>query len=148
MSAMAILMAVVLASCGGNEADHAQGVGPAAKEVVPTPYVQVTHDSLPGGYAGTLPCGDCNGVVTRLELLADGTYKVNEKFDGKGEGAMLDSDGKWSLDVGSGRVTLDPAAQDWEDRLFDVLSNGSLRPLDGNGTPYSTEGTNDLARTR
>lgn len=144
------LIAIALAACGNNGAGNngqVESPAPAAEPVATAataPVVEPTQENLPGAYAGTLPCGDCKGVITKLELLADGAYKVNETFDGKGEGAVLDSDGKWSFDAASRRVTLDPTAQDWQDRIFEVTGTGALRPLDGNGVPYSTEGLNDL----
>lgn len=146
------LVAIALAACGNSGTgtnDQAQAPVPApatepVAEPVAAPVVEPTMENLPGTYSGTLPCGDCKGVITKLELIADGSYKVNEIFDGKGEGSMLDSDGKWSFDSASRRVTLDPTAQDWQDRVFEATGTAALRPLDGNSVPYSTEGLNDL----
>ena len=142
------LMAVALAACGnsggGNEAQvQAVSADPSAATAAVL-VVEPTQENLPGTYGGTLPCGDCKGVVTKLELLADGSYKINEIFDGRSDNAVLDSNGKWAFDPDSRRVTLDPTAQDWQDRVFETLVTGALRPLDGNGTPYSSEGVNDL----
>lgn len=141
------VVAAALAACGNSgTGNQAQTPAPTAGAVMPAPapVIEPTQENLPGTYSGTLPCGDCKGVITKLELLADGSYKVNERFDGKGEGAVLDSDGKWNFDPASRRVTLDPSAQDWQDRAFEALTSGGLRPLDGSGAPYSIEGVNDL----
>ena len=146
------LVAIALVACGnsgtGNDG-QTQTPAPAtepAPVAAPTPVVEPTQENLPGTYSGMLPCGDCKGVITKLQLIADGTYKVNETFDGKGEGegAVLDSDGKWNFDPASRRVTLDPTAQDWQDRVFEAVATGALRPLDGNDVPYSTDGLHDL----
>lgn len=139
------LVAVVLVGCG-NSGNEGQEQAPAQVAApVTVPVAEATQQDLPGIYSGTLPCGDCKGVITKLELTTDGSYKVNEVFDGKsGDGSTLDSDGKWTFDQASHRLTLDPTAQDWQDRQFEVVSVGVLRPLDGNGDAYSTEGANDL----
>lgn len=146
------LVAIALVACGNNGTgtdSQAQTSAPVAESgAAPAPVVEPTQENLPGTYSGTLPCGDCKGVITKLELLPDGTYKINETFDGKSDGAALDSNGKWTFDPASRRVTLDPAAQDWQDRAFDALNTKSLRPLDSNGAPYSTEGLNDLKSTK
>lgn len=137
------LALVVLASCGGqggmpeNDREQAQA-GPA----------QILGEDIPGRYTGTLPCLDCAGTSTSLELLTDGSYKISERFDGKSEGAELDSDGKWTFVATENRIILDPTAQDWEDRHFEVLGGGRLRPLDSNGAAYSIEGTNDMLRVK
>lgn len=147
------LLAAVLAACGNTGPASAEKARaptasqPGAPTGVPVPLVEATLQNLPGVYTGALPCGDCAAVVTRLELLSDGSYKVNEVFDGK-DAAALDSNGKWRFDAVTRHVTLDPAAQDWQDREFEALQTKALRALDGNGVPYSSEGANDLKAVR
>ena len=145
------LVAIALAACGnaGNGTnDQAPAPAPATESIaVPTPatVVEPTMENLLGTYSGTLPCGDCKGVITNLELLADGTYKLNETYDGKvGDGSVLDSAGYWAVDLTTKRLTLDPAAKAWEDRTFNIVSAGHIRPLDIQGNAYSAEGLNDL----
>ncbi|CAN7178149.1 copper resistance protein NlpE [Pseudoxanthomonas sp. LjRoot143] len=143
--------AVALAACDGTTpAPESQESAPAsapvtAEQVTATVAVEPTQQNMLGSYVGTLPCGDCKGVNTKLELLGDGTYTLSEVYDGKvGDGSVLDSTGRWSADFASRRLTLDPAAQAWEDRYFEVLSAGHIRPLDATGKAYSIDGTNDL----
>lgn len=139
------VVAFALVACGNNSTDKQEQAGaPSTSAVNTAPAGELTQASLPDAYSGTLPCGDCKGVVTKLNLLEDGTYTLHETFDGKEKGGMLESKGKWALDVATRRATLDPLAQDWEDRVFEVVASGALRPLDGNGAPYSNEGLNDL----
>lgn len=145
-------LTLMLAACGDNTPTAAESptlppvntADSVAPVEAPAPIVEPTQQNLPGVYAGRLPCGDCAAVVTRLELLADGSYKVNEVFDGKSDSAALDSDGKWIFDSLTRRVTLDPTAQDWQNRTFEALNTGALRPLDANGAPYSASDVNDL----
>ncbi|MEJ1098112.1 MULTISPECIES: copper resistance protein NlpE [unclassified Pseudoxanthomonas] len=139
------IVAFALVACGNNSTDkQEQTEAPKSADVAPA-TVEVTQASLPGAYIGTLPCGDCKGVITKLELLADGSYKLNETYDGKvGDGSILDSTGTWNADLASRRLKLDPAAQEWEDRTFEIVSAGHIRPLDAAGNPYSAEGGNDL----
>lgn len=141
---------VALAACDGSApAPESQAQIPASDPVTTqqaaAPVVEATEQNMLGSYAGTLPCGDCKGVITKLELSADGTYTLSEIYDGKvGNGSVLDSSGRWTADFASKRLTLDPAAQDWEDRSFNVLSAGHIRPLDASGNAYSLDGANDL----
>ena len=151
------VIAAALAACGNTgpapTSDPetpipAASTDSAASTEVAVPLVEPTQQNLPGVYAGRLPCGDCAAVVTKLELSGDGTYKVNEVFEGKPGGATLDSDGTWTFDVATRRVTLDPTAQDWQDRVFEAVNTGALRPIDARGVAYSSEGVNDLTIAR
>lgn len=146
-----VFTVVALAACDGTTpAPESQASVPAsapvtAEKTAAPVVVEPTEQNMPGSYAGTLPCGDCKGVITKLELSDDGTYTLSEVYDGKvGDGSVLDSSGRWTADFASKRLTLDPAAQAWEDRSFDVLAAGHIRPLDASGKAYSLDGANDL----
>lgn len=140
------VVAFALMACGNTSTDkQEQTEAPTSKVDAAPAVMEVNQADLPGIYSGTLPCGDCKGVITKLELLADGSYKLNEIYDGKvGAGSVLDSTGTWNADMASKSLKLDPSAQDWQDRVFTIVGSGSLRPLDGSGIPYSSEGSNDL----
>lgn len=36
-----------------------------------------------GNYSGSLPCGDCKGILTKLTLNADKTYALSSQYLGK-----------------------------------------------------------------
>ncbi|MFP9097469.1 copper resistance protein NlpE [Flavobacterium sp. RHBU_24] len=36
-----------------------------------------------GSYSGSLPCGDCKGILTKLTLNADNTYMLSSQYLGK-----------------------------------------------------------------
>lgn len=139
---------LALTACKQSEVESGSVPASApAQDVASAPsQPAVTSEALVGIYGGALPCGDCKAVNTRLELLADGKYKVNEVFDGRADNSVLDSDGTWTFDSAGNLLTLNPAAQDWTDRVFKVKSATVLSPLDGNGAEYSTEGANDLRK--
>lgn len=37
----------------------------------------------PGSYTGILPCADCSGIETILDIKADGNYTLDETYQGK-----------------------------------------------------------------
>lgn len=55
----------------------------ASENAVPTG--DNTENSLdwPGEYKGILPCHDCKGIETELELKLDNTFELTQKFLGK-----------------------------------------------------------------
>lgn len=47
-----------------------------------------------GVYEGTLPCGDCQGIQTVIELKADSSYLYQAKFLGVQDSTIFDSSGE------------------------------------------------------
>ena len=39
-----------------------------------------------GKYTGTLPCADCSGIETAIQLNKNKTYEINETYLGKAQG--------------------------------------------------------------
>lgn len=58
-----------------------------------------------GNYSGSLPCGDCKGILTKLTLNADKTYQLSSQYLGK-ETKPNVYKGSYTLD-GKKIVTLD-----------------------------------------
>jgi uncharacterized lipoprotein NlpE involved in copper resistance len=58
-----------------------------------------------GNYSGSLPCGDCKGILTRITLNADKTYMLSSQYIGK-EGKPNVYKGTYNLDD-KNIVTLD-----------------------------------------
>lgn len=54
---------------------------PSGAEPVPAVDMHTSRNSLdwPGSYSGVLPCVDCAGVVTTLQLAADSTFKMSSR---------------------------------------------------------------------
>ena len=51
-----------------------------------------------GDYKGVLPCADCAGIETELELKADQSYELTEEYLGKQSGE-LKAKGHFSFDA-------------------------------------------------
>ena len=51
---------------------------------------------IPGHYAGTLPCADCPGIETHLDIAADGTYVLREYYIDRSTKSN-DDIGRWLL---------------------------------------------------
>jgi heat shock protein HslJ len=59
-----------------------------------------------GLYSGILPCADCGGIQTSLELLRDNTYKIKQVYLGKEEN-RFDGSGKFEWNKNGNIITLD-----------------------------------------
>ncbi len=63
-----------------------------------------------GEYEGILPCADCEGIKTELELHADKTYELTEEYLGKGPNNKFKVRGLFHFDAANpSLVVLDQA---------------------------------------
>ncbi|HAH60163.1 MAG: copper resistance protein NlpE N-terminal domain-containing protein [Lentimicrobium sp.] len=60
----------------------------------------------PGTYKGTLPCADCEGIITTLVLNADLTYELHTTYSGKSEQTYTDK-GKFTWNDLGNIITLE-----------------------------------------
>ncbi len=95
---------------------------------------------LVGEFEGVLPCADCSGLDTRLQLKEDkagagkGTYSLSENYIGKSK-TPFRSSGRWAAVKGTPK---DPAATVYaldpgnskKARYFLLRADGSLLSLD------------------
>lgn len=59
-----------------------------------------------GTYTGTLPCVDCEGIETVIELKQDNTYRINTTYLGKGSNNAFNSEGTFSWNNEGNSITL------------------------------------------
>lgn len=97
-----------------------------------------------GIFRGTLPCADCPGIETRLQLEADGSYTLEETYLERG--GPYASQGTWTAEQDGTRLRLDPNGKSEADRLFAIVSQDTLRLLDGAGKPIADGLPHELAR--
>ena len=74
-----------------------------------------------GDYEGVLPCADCEGIKTELELKKDKTYELTEEYLGKSGGKKFEVKGSFTFDAtNSSLIVLDQSA---DGRKFFVGEN-------------------------
>lgn len=100
---------------------------------------------FPGTFSGTLPCASCPGIDTRLELLADGPFKLTETYQGEA-GAPVVTEGSWTVEDGGKRVLLDPNSKSEQDRSYEIVSNDEVRLSGQDGKPVNSQLNYSLKR--
>ena len=85
-----------------------------------------------GKYKGVLPCADCEGIETVIELKADSTYNREMKYLGKTDNSYTAS-GKWTW-VSEFVINLG-SIKEGPNRYF--VAEGKLVQLDTNGKKIS-----------
>lgn len=89
-----------------------------------------------GTYKGVLPCADCEGIETELELNSDKTYEIKETYLGKGDGKPFESKGNFQFDSKNPSVIeLDQAG---DGRKY-FVAEGYLKALDLEGNEITGE---------
>jgi copper homeostasis protein (lipoprotein) len=150
---LCLVALVVLAGCK-RETAATPDVAPAAEtQPVASPPAEMAPATQPapeadtaldtrafaGNFSGTLPCADCPGIDTMLELHADGTFMLMETYlERKVEPAMLD--GTWTAEENGSRIRLDPNSKSEQDRLYAVDSRDQITQLGSDGTPPAATG--------
>jgi heat shock protein HslJ len=113
------------------------GCSPVPEGTIPVGDNSRTSLDWPGVYAGTVPCADCEGIRTRVELRADGTFARSLTYLGENERPLTDT-GTFEWDAAGARITIGAAAR--ESQQYQVGEN-VLFHLDRNGQRI----TGDLA---
>lgn len=101
-SAILLAASVLLATLSGCVPSRAQRPDSGS---LPTADASRTSVDWPGVYRGTVPCADCAGIRTRIELRGDGRYSRSLVYLGRGEQPITDS-GRFEWDDSGSRVTL------------------------------------------
>ena len=135
------LVSVFLVACSKTDNKNNQEQTPtAASEAVAVDSAHTAENSLDwnGTYKGVLPCADCEGIETELELNADKTYELKETYLGKGDGKAFESKGGFQFDANNTSIIeLDKTG---DNRKY-FVAEGYLKALDMEGN----EITGDLA---
>lgn len=125
------ILGLVLTACSKPTHEAAQDIQTtqqtqaAQSHEAATPTVDTEHNAQTsldwaGEYKGLLPCADCSGIKTELELKSDHSYELTEEYEGKGDGKEFKTKGTFSFDSSGSLITLDKNA---EGRKFFVGEN-------------------------
>lgn len=112
--------------------------GPSA----PAPLSEAELAALPGVYAGTFPCSNCAGILTRVWLRADGRFFLAETYEdsradaGAATGRAVDAYdlGRWSQRPATRIVDLRGAGPT---RSFEVVNDRRLRMITSSTLDYT-----------
>lgn len=92
-----------------------------------------------GSYQDTLPCVDCLGMLTRIDLNSDSSYKKSVILLGKEPvfENTFSTKGKWNFDNKTRMLTLTPDNKE-KAQVFELSGDSLLKLTDDKGLPYST----------
>lgn len=100
----------------------------------------------PARFAGVLPCADCEGIRTELELRANGAWFMRSTYLGRGDDAIHEAMGSFALATDGDRLTLRGDRE--PPRVFRVLSADTIRLLDRDGSEIGSTLNYPLGREK
>lgn len=128
----ALLLGAVLALGGPAQADEPEAA----------PAVGVHGLKLPASFAGRLPCADCDGIETHLDLWPDQVYHLSRRWLGRAGEAGQDAIGRWYADPALDAIVL--TDRGGTDSAWQVKGPDRLRLLDRDGRPIESDLPYDL----
>lgn len=145
---IALLSSVFTVACTQQEAKKAEPAKETASATAPatqpttstTPTEQATTPAYVGTYNGALPCADCSGIDTTVELKADGTYVLTEKYTHKDQEKIDVKQGKATFDAATSTITLE--TNDPLTTAKFVVEGDVISKLDADGKKATTKDMN------
>jgi uncharacterized lipoprotein NlpE involved in copper resistance len=145
-----MLFAAVLAVAGCEREAAPERAGERA--TTPAGAPQEDGADFERTWLGVLPCADCDGIQTRLQLVRDGetrTYTLEETYLGAEGEAVFRQEGRWieepvDGDAGGPGYRLDPGEP--ASRRYLLRADGALDQLDGRGRLLDGAGQYRLQR--
>ncbi|ENX12615.1 hypothetical protein F895_02992 [Acinetobacter sp. CIP 64.2] len=136
------LASIFLVACNKAETPKTDEQTPPAmstessSEVVDSAHTAENSLDWNGTYKGVLPCADCEGIETQLQLNLDKTYTLKETYLGKGDGKAFENKGKFTFDSkNTSVIELDKAG---DGRKY-FVAEGYLKALDTEGKEITGE---------
>jgi len=134
------LAAFLLWSCNNSNTEKVSGNVETADTTAEYIPIDATSDStdmhnaqnsldVVGIYKGVMPCADCEGISTEIELKSDSTYTLKTKYLGKGDGNTTEEKGSFTWLDGS-KIELQNI-KDASGKYF--VGENTLTQLDMNG---------------
>ncbi len=108
-----LLIITLFCACGSPDEGFSHAEEPFMEGVDTTPVVDMHTSRIAldfhGTYQGILPCGDCEGIKTTIDILEDDRFEKRLKHLGRDEEAVLHSAGVFSWEASGGVIRLQGA---------------------------------------
>jgi copper homeostasis protein (lipoprotein) len=140
-----ILSALIWISCnnsGKKEDTNNSTKGQQQNQAGGFDYIAVC-----GAYSDTLPCADCEGIYTEIQLNPDTTFSISERRIGKAEKANRPAviRGIYTPDGNTGKIKL-TAVSDGGKAQYASYTENALTLLDESGNAFSDNADRSLER--
>ena len=114
-----VLTCLIMYACNSNKGDTKEADSTASKPA------SFDIKKFSGVFYDTLPCADCPGIVTQLDLKPDNSFVMEQKYL---ERSVVYDIGKWSVTDSILKLTSSEGP-----KQFKVLNFAAIRLLDNEG---------------
>ena len=125
-----LLLLGSLAAC--NTGSKKDGQGQRSDSGRPDSHTSEIALDWAGVYEGTLPCADCEGIETEIELKKDKTYTLTQHYLGKSDSIYRET-GQFEWNDDGGAIALQIPNEVPEHHQYKVVENGLVK-LDKTGS--------------
>lgn len=109
-----VLSGFLIVACGSREGNENTAAGADTVETVDESLVHDGHNArnsldYKGTYKGTIPCADCEGIKTSVQLMDGDTFVMKTVYVGKGDGKEFEEKGTVNWDSAGQVIALNNA---------------------------------------
>lgn len=122
-----ILISLIMLSCGSTKNTTQQ---------VPDEHNSQNALDWDGIYRGTLPCADCEGILTTITLQKDMNFSLKTRYLGKSD-SVYQEHGKFKWNNAGSEITLNPSGS--KEKFIYRVGENTLTRLDQNGNKITGE---------
>ncbi|WP_055443922.1 copper resistance protein NlpE N-terminal domain-containing protein [Lacinutrix himadriensis] len=126
-----VVILVLLTSCNSTKKENTEKE--TTKEITIDDHTSKTALDWQGVYKGTLPCADCSGIKTTIQLNEDLTYSAIHEYEGKKDG-VFNSRGYFKWIENGQKIILSDA-----DETSYFVGENTLTQLDASGNKVTGE---------
>lgn len=140
---IAVLLISALAACSSSADTTDEGPqdgGPSEPHFpsVPDPAHNARNAlDYEGIYEAVLPCADCEGIETRIELFPEQQYRLETRYTGESEEVFI-SEGRFTWNEAGSTITLENVAAEERPNQYFVAENRLIQ-LDKDGERITGE---------
>ena len=129
----AMMICLTFSACKSEKTEEATTSTEIAASSFPDTHTSQNSLDWNGVYQGVIPCGDCEGIETRVTLKSDGTFIRSLKYLGKDPNGFFDQ-GKFTWESSGSKIILN--GENGETQMYQVGEN-VLFHLDKEGNRIS-----------
>ncbi|WP_270089622.1 copper resistance protein NlpE [Sphingobacterium sp. SYP-B4668] len=108
------LLLMALAGCINNRQGKNEHSNSTEQNIAQQNGVATSGSEVLGNYRGVLPCTDCQGIETILQIKADKSYRLSTKYLGKSDENFIKA-GRWKIHAS----TLSLEGIDYKFKIFE-----------------------------
>ncbi|EOZ98523.1 Lipoprotein [Indibacter alkaliphilus LW1] len=102
-----IFVSAIIGACEGTKKDNSEEMSSTDEIFPPDEHTSQLALDYEGLYEGVLPCADCEGIETKIEIGPSFSYVKKSVYLGKNNDSIYESTGTYSWNDAGNTITLE-----------------------------------------